>query len=80
MLAKAKMTEFYNKNAKECTLKTGNIMVLVRKPELHTKLECAWAGSFMISEKVSPVNFHCQVITGSLLKTMPNIAFSSQNY
>ena len=54
--AKATMKSFYDRSAAVKTFQDGD-MVLVRKPVLGKKLDCAWIGPFEVERKVSPVTY-----------------------
>ena len=54
--AKASMKSFYDRSASVKTFKPGD-MVLVRKPVLSGKMQCAWAGPFEVEQCVSPVTY-----------------------
>ena len=46
-IAKSKMKSTHDKKVGE--------KVIVRRPEVHGKLDCAWAGPFEVSKKISPL-------------------------
>ena len=54
--AKASMKSFYDRSASVKTFKAGD-MVLVKKPVLSGKMQCAWAGPFEVENCVSPVTY-----------------------
>ena len=54
--AKASMKSFYDRSASVKTFKPGD-MVLLRKPVLSGKMQCAWAGPFEVEQCVSPVTY-----------------------
>ena len=54
--AKASMKNFYDKSASVKIFKPGD-MVLLRKPVLSGKMQCAWAGPFEVEQCISPVTY-----------------------
>ena len=54
--AKASMKKFYDRSASVKTFQVGD-MVLVRKPVLGKKLDCAWIGPFEVERRVSSVTY-----------------------
>ena len=54
--AKATMKSFYDRSASVKTFQEGD-MVLVKKPVLSGKMQCAWAGPFEVERCVSPVTY-----------------------